>query len=69
MLEKAARQKNDEYLDVCQERQRSFVHRLVYLVDVMVYKKARAFEKRVTSVLASKWDQRYIEMGWRALSA
>ena len=55
VLEKAARQKKDKYLGTCLEWRRSFVP-LVYLVDGMVCKEARAFEKRVTSLLASKWD-------------
>ena len=38
-----------------------FVH-LVYLVGGMAYKEARAFEKRVASLLATKWNWRYSEM-------
>jgi len=61
VLEKAAREKKDKYLDACLERRRSFVP-LVYSVDGMACKEARAFEKRVASLLASKWDRRYSEM-------
>ena len=35
---------------------------LVYSVDGMACKEAKAFEKRVASLLASKWDRRYSEM-------
>ena len=61
VLEKAAKAKKDKYLDACLERRRSFVP-LVYSVDGMACKEARAFEKRVASLLASKLDRRYSEM-------
>ena len=61
MLEKAAKAKTDKYLDACLERRKSFTP-LVYSVDGMACKEARAFEKRVASLLASKWERRYSEM-------
>ena len=61
VLERAAKEKKDKYLDACLERRRSFVP-LVYSVDGMACKEAKAFEKRVASLLASKWDRRYSEM-------
>ena len=35
---------------------------MVYSVDGMACKEARAYEKRVASLLATKWDRRYSEM-------
>ena len=61
VLEKAAKAKKDKYLDACLERRKSFTP-LVYSVDGMACKEARAFEKRVASLLASKWERRYSEM-------
>lgn len=61
VLEKAAKVKKDKYLDVCLERRRSFAP-IVYSVDGMACKEAKAFEKRIASLLASKMDRRYSEM-------
>jgi len=61
VLEKAAKAKKDKYLDACLERRKSFTP-LVYSVDGMPCKEAKAFEKRVASLLASKWERRYSEM-------
>ena len=61
VLEKAAKVKKDKYLDACLERRRSFVP-LIYSVDGMACKEALAFEKRVASLLAEKWDRQYSEM-------
>jgi len=61
VLEKAAKLKKDKYLDACLERRRSFAP-LVYSVDGMACKEAKAFEKRVASLLASKLDRRFSEM-------
>jgi hypothetical protein len=60
-LERAAKEKKDKYAQACLERRRSFTP-LVYSVDGMACKEARAFEKRVASLLASKWDRPYSEM-------
>ena len=61
VLERAAKEKKDKYLEACLERRRSFAP-LVYSVDGMACKEAKAFEKRVASLLASKWDRQYSEM-------
>ena len=61
VLERAAKVKKDKYLQPCLDRRRSFVP-LVYSVDGMASKEARAYEKRVASLLATKWDRRYSEM-------
>jgi len=61
VLEKAARQKKAKYLEACLERRRSFMP-LVYSVDGMAAKEARAFERRTASLLASKLNRRYSEM-------
>ena len=53
--------KKDKYLDACLERRKSFTP-LVYSVNGMACKEARAFEKRVASLLALKWEQRYSKM-------
>ena len=49
------------YLEVCLERRRSFMT-LVYSVDGMTAKKALAFERRTTSLLANKMNCRYNKM-------
>ena len=72
VLERAAKTKKDKYLQPCLDRQRSFVP-LVYSVDGMACKEARAYEKRVASLLATKWNRRYSEMvgfvrGWMSLA-
>jgi hypothetical protein len=61
VLEKAAKEKKDKYLEACLERRRSFTP-LVYSVDGMACKEACAFEKRIASLLATKHDRQYSEM-------
>ena len=61
VLERAAKVKKDKYLIACLERRRTFMP-LVYSVDGMACKEALAFEKRVASLLASKWNRPYSEM-------
>jgi len=61
VLERAAKVKKDEYLDACLDRRRSFMP-IVYLVDGMACKEARAFDKQVAPLLAAKWDRRYSKM-------
>src|SRR5210317_239205 len=61
VLERAAKQNRDKYADACIERRRSFAA-LVYSVDGMGCKEARAFERRVAALLAAKWDRPYSEM-------
>ena len=53
--------KKSKYNEPCLERRRSFMP-LVYLVDGLACKEARAFEKRVASLLASKWERTYSKM-------
>ncbi len=61
VLERASKEKRDKYTAACIERRRSFTP-LVYSVDGLPCKEARAFERRVASLLASKWDRAYSEM-------
>ena len=61
VLERQAKAKKDFYLQACVERRRSFAP-LVYSVDGMAAKEAKAFEKRVASLLAEKWRRHYSEM-------
>jgi hypothetical protein len=56
-----AKGKKDLYLRACVERRRSFAP-LVYSVDGMAAKEAQAFEKRIASLLAVKWNRHYSEM-------
>jgi hypothetical protein len=56
-----AKRKKDKYNAACLERRWSFMP-LMYSVDDMACKEARAFDKRVALLLASKWDRRYSEM-------
>ena len=61
MLERAAKKKKDKYLDACLERRRTFAP-LAYSVDGMACKEAKAFEKRVASLLAMKLGRQYSKM-------
>ncbi len=61
VLENAAKRKRDMYGEACLERRRSF-GALVYSVDGMPCKEAKAFERRIASLLAAKWDRTYSEM-------
>ena len=61
VLERAAKVKKTKYNEACLERRRSFMP-LVYSVDGLACKEARAFEKRVASLLATKWERAYSEM-------
>ena len=61
VLERAAKAKKSKYLDACLERRRSFTP-LVYSVDGMACKEARAWEKRVASLISSKMNRTYSEM-------
>ena len=61
MLERAAKAKKDKYLQPCLDRRRSFVP-LVYSVDGMACREAHAYEKRVASLLVTKWDWWYSKM-------
>ncbi len=61
VLERGAKLKKDKYAKACLERRRSFTP-LVYSVDGLACKEAQAFERRVASLLAAKWDRQYSEM-------
>ena len=61
VLERAAKVKKDKYLEACLQKRRSFMP-IVYSVDGMACKEAKAYEKRLASLLATKWDRRYSEM-------
>jgi hypothetical protein len=61
LLERFARQKRDKYEDACAENRRDFTP-LIYSVDGMPCEAAAAAEKRLASLLASKWNRAYSEM-------
>ena len=64
VLEKAAREKKGKYEAACREQRRSFMA-LVYSVDGMAGKDARAFEKRIAHLLSQKWSHEYsLLAGW-----
>ena len=55
VLEWAAKAKTAKYLQPCLERRQSFTP-LVYSVNGMTCKEAKAFEKCIACLLAEKWD-------------
>ncbi len=61
VLESAARRKKDKYEEVCLERRQGFTP-IIYSVDGMAHKHARAAEKRIAGMLASKWTRQYSQM-------
>ncbi len=61
VLENAAKRKWDMYGKACLKRRQSFGV-LVYSVDGMPCKEAKAFERRIASLLAAKWERPYSEM-------
>jgi hypothetical protein len=61
VLEGAARRKKDKYEEACLERRRDFTP-MIYSVDGMADKHARAAEKWITGILAAKWTQQYSQM-------
>lgn len=60
-IKAAARAKKKKYLQVCLENRRSFMP-LVYSLDGMAGKEAKAFEKGLAALLAEKWNRLYSEM-------
>ena len=56
-----AKVKTYVYLEACLARRRGFMP-LVYSVDGMACKEAKAYEKRIVSLIAKKWDRPYIAM-------
>ena len=61
VLETYVKRKKDKYLQACLDRRRSFTP-LVYSVDGMACKEARAFEKRIASLLSDKWNRTYSKL-------
>ena len=61
ILASQAKEKKKKYELACIEQRRSFTP-LVYSVDGMPCAEARAWEKRVASKLAEKWDVRFSRM-------
>ena len=60
ILKSCARVKRLHYLRLCVKRRRSFTP-LIYSVDGMAGREAQAFEKRITHLLAEKWECHYSE--------
>ena len=56
ILECHAREKKSKYEEACLERRRDFTP-MVYSVDGLASKETRAAERRLASMLASKWDR------------
>ena len=56
VLERAAREKRAKYKKTCFKQRRSFMA-LVYSVAEMASKGARAYKKRIASLLADKWSR------------
>jgi hypothetical protein len=61
VLEGAARRKKEKYEEACLERRRDFTP-MIYSIDGMADKHARAAEKLITSLLAAKWARQYSQM-------
>ena len=61
ILESAAKQKRSKYEEACTKRRRDFTP-MVYSVDGLPCKSARAAEKRIAALLAGKWDRQYSQM-------
>ena len=61
VLESAARRKKDKYEEASLKRQRDFTP-MIYSVDGMAEKHARAAKRRVAGMLAAKWKQQYSQM-------
>jgi hypothetical protein len=55
---KGAAQKKKNYLDTCLEYRKTFMP-LSYSVDGIAGKEARAFEKRIATLLAEQWGRAY----------
>ncbi len=61
VLEGAARRMKDKYEEACLERRRDFTP-MIYLVNGMADKHARAAERQIAGILAAKWTQQYSQM-------
>ena len=56
VLEGAARRKREKYEEACLKRRQDFTP-MIYSVDGMADKLARAAERRIASLLAAKWTR------------
>ncbi len=61
VLESAALKKKNKYEEACLERRRDFTP-MIYSVDGMADKHARAAEKQIAGILAAKWTRQYSQM-------
>ena len=61
VLEGAACRKKDKYEEACLKQRRDFTP-MIYSVDGMADKHARAAEKRIAGILVAKWTQQYSQM-------
>ena len=61
MLERASKEKVRKYEQACLAQRRDFTP-LVYSVDGLASKDARNAERRLASVLATKWGRSYADM-------
>ncbi len=61
VLEGAACRKKDKYEEACLEQCQDFTP-IIYSVDGMADKHARAAEKQIAGILAAKWTRQYSQM-------
>ena len=61
VLEGTACRKKDKYEEACLEWRRDFTP-MIYSVDGMADKHARAAEKRIAGILMAKWTRQYSQM-------
>ncbi len=61
VLESAARRKKDKYEGACLERRRDFTP-MIYSVNSMANKHARAAKRLIAGMLAAKWTRQYSQM-------
>ena len=61
VIEIAEKETCTKYKEACAERQHDFVT-LVYLVDGLPSQRAKAAERRLAAMLASKWDRPYLDV-------
>ncbi len=61
VLESAALKKTNKYEEACLKRHQDFTP-MIYSINGMADKHARAAEKRIAGILAAKWTQQYSQM-------
>ncbi len=61
VLEGATRRKKDKYEEACLKRRQDFTS-MIYSVNGMADKHARAVERRIAGMLAAKWTWPYSQM-------